>query len=170
MPAAIWRQIRSFAKRCKKSADTATSRTPFIFLTAKRGHADVRTGMSLGADDYLVKPVRATDLVEAIAARRERAQQQSGFNADFSSAAPLEKLGLSAREAEILLRVAQGKTNFETSIILDVAVTTVKKHLDNIFTKLGVESRNAATLKAPGGAEQRDGRLKRIRLFGDNMI
>jgi DNA-binding NarL/FixJ family response regulator len=129
-------------------ADTATSRIPFIFLTAKGEHADVRTGMNLGADDYLVKPVRATDLLEAIAARLERAQQQSGFNADFSSAAPLEKLGLSAREAEILLWVAQGKTNFETSIILDVAVSTVKKHLENIFTKLGVESRNAATLKA----------------------
>lgn len=128
--------------------DAATARTPFIFLTAKGEHADVRAGMNLGADDYLVKPVKAEDLLEAIAARLERAQQQTGFNADFSSSAPLERLGLSGREAEILLWVAQGKTNFETGVILDVTVSTVKKHLENIFAKLGVESRNAATLKA----------------------
>jgi len=128
--------------------DAATARTPFIFLTAKGEHGDIRMGMNLGADDYLIKPVQAEDLLEAIAARLERAQQQAGFNPDFSSAAPLEKLGLSAREAEILLWVAQGKTNFETSIILNITVSTVKKHLENIFAKLGVESRNGATLKA----------------------
>ena len=55
-------------------ADPATARIPFIFLTAKGEHADVRTGMNLGADDYLVKPVRVDDLLEAIAARLERGQ------------------------------------------------------------------------------------------------
>jgi DNA-binding NarL/FixJ family response regulator len=128
--------------------DAATARTPFIFLTAKGENGDVRRGMNLGADDYLVKPVKAEDLLEAIAARLERAAQQGGFSADFSSPAPLEKLGLSAREAETLLWVAQGKTNFETCVILGVTISTVKKHLENIFAKLGVESRNAATLKA----------------------
>lgn len=128
--------------------EPATARTPFIFLTAKGEHADIRIGMNLGADDYLVKPVRAEDLLEAIAARLERAQQQTGFHADFSSATPLENLGLSAREAEILLWVAQGKSNYEVSVILGVTVATVKKHLENIFTKLGVDSRNAATFRA----------------------
>jgi DNA-binding NarL/FixJ family response regulator len=129
-------------------ADAATARIPFIFLTAKGEGADVRAGMNLGADDYLIKPVKAVDLLEAIAARLERAQQQLGFNADFSSAAPLEQLGLSPREAEILLWVAQGKTNFEISVILNITVATVKKHLEKIYPKLGVESRNPATLKA----------------------
>ena len=129
-------------------ADTATARIPFIFLTAKGEGADVRAGMNLGADDYLIKPVRAVDLLDAIAARLERAQQQSGLNADFSSAVPLEQLGLSPREAEILLWVAQGKTNFEISVILNITVATVKKHLEKIYPKLGVESRNPATLKA----------------------
>src|ERR1039457_4934210 len=100
-------------------ADAVTARIPFIFLTAKGERADVRTGMNLGADDYLVKPVRVVDLLEAIAARLERVQQQSGFNADFRSAVPLEKLGLSAREAEILLWVTQGKSNYEAGVILD---------------------------------------------------
>ncbi len=129
-------------------ADSLTAKIPFIFLTAKGEHADVRTGMNLGADDYLVKPVRVDDLLEAIAARLERALQRGGFTANFSRAAPLEKLGISAREAEILLWVAQGKSNFETSIILKISAATVKKHLENIYAKLGVEGRNAASLLA----------------------
>ena len=128
--------------------ETTTARTPFIFLTAKGEYADIRAGMNLGADDYLVKPVRAEDLLEAIAARLERAQQHAGFHADFSSSAPLQSLGLSSREAEILLWVAQGKSNYEVGIILAVTVATVKKHLENIFTKLGVDSRNAASFRA----------------------
>ncbi len=129
-------------------ADATTARIPFVFLTAKGEHADVRTGMNLGADDYLVKPVKVDDLLEAIAARLERAAQQNQFKADFTSATPLEKLGLSAREAEILLWVAQGKSNFETSVILNISAATVKKHLENIYAKLGAEGRNAASLLA----------------------
>jgi len=129
-------------------ADPATARIPFIFLTAKGEHADVRAGMNLGADDYLVKPVRVVDLLEAIAARLERAQQRTEYTTDFKSAIPLERLGLSAREAEILLWVAQGKTNFEAAIILGISAATVKKHLEHIYAKLGVEGRNTASLKA----------------------
>jgi len=129
-------------------AHPPTARIPFIFLTAKGEHADIRTGMNLGADDYLVKPVKVDDLLEAIAARLERAQHRIVFKADFHSADPLEKLGLSAREAEILLWVAQGKSNFETSVILGISAGTVKKHLENIYAKLGVEGRNAASLRA----------------------
>jgi DNA-binding NarL/FixJ family response regulator len=128
--------------------DAATARIPFVFLTAMGESSDVRAGMNLGADDYLIKPVKIDDLLATIEARLERAQQQSGFAANFSSAVPLEKLGLSAREAEILLWVAQGKTNFEAGMILNISAATVKKHLENIYKKLGVEGRNAATLKA----------------------
>lgn len=141
-------QMDGYAVLAALRGDAATKRTPFIFLTAKGEHPDIRAGMNLGADDYLVKPVRATDLLEAIAARLERAQQHAGFHADFSSARPLEEIGLSAREAEILLWVAQGKSNYEVGVILNVTVATVKKHLENIFTKLGVDSRNAATFRA----------------------
>jgi DNA-binding NarL/FixJ family response regulator len=129
-------------------ADAATARIPFIFLTAKGEHADVRAGMNLGADDYLVKPVKVDDLLEAIAARLERIQHKNGFKADFSSATPLEKLGLTAREAEILLWVSQGKSNYETGIILQISGGTVKKHLENIYKKLSVEGRHAAALRA----------------------
>jgi DNA-binding NarL/FixJ family response regulator len=129
-------------------AEAATRQIPFIFLTAKGERQDVREGMNLGADDYLIKPVDVDDLLAAIEARLERSQQQTGFNPDFKSAVPLEKLGLTPREAEILLWVAQGKSNFETGVILAISATTVKKHLVHVFEKLGVESRNAATLQA----------------------
>ena len=129
-------------------ADPATARIPFIFLTAKGEYADIRAGMNLGADDYLVKPVDVDDLLEAIAARLERTRETGGIKADFTSAVPLEKLGITPRETEILLWVTQGKSNYETGIILQISGATVKKHLENIYRKLGVEGRNGAALLA----------------------
>jgi DNA-binding NarL/FixJ family response regulator len=128
--------------------DANISRIPLIFLTARGERADVRAGMNLGADDYLIKPVSVEDLLSAIHSRLERAQQQSSFNANFTSSQPLEKLGISMREAEILLWVAQGKTNNEVGVILSITSATVKKHLEHIYAKLGVEGRNPATLRA----------------------
>lgn len=57
-------------------------------------------------------------------------------------------LGLTDREAEVLAWVAQGKTNREAAVILGTSTRTVQKHLERVFTKLGVESRTAAILKA----------------------
>jgi DNA-binding NarL/FixJ family response regulator len=137
----------------------ATAATPFIFFTAKGEKPDLRAGMNLGADDYLVKPVPRTDLLEAIEARLERQRLQEertrealakvSFQPDFSSFVPLvEKLGLTAREAETLLWVAQGKSNADIAVILGNSEKTVKKILGNIFEKLGLESRTAAALRA----------------------
>lgn len=46
-----------------------TASIPFIFLTAKTEKADIRKGMTLGADDYLTKPFEDTDLLNAVEAR-----------------------------------------------------------------------------------------------------
>jgi diguanylate cyclase len=46
--------------------DAVLATIPFIFLTAKASHSEIRQGMNLGADDYLIKPCRSRDLVEAI--------------------------------------------------------------------------------------------------------
>lgn len=129
---------------------TATASIPFIFLTAKGERADLRSGMNLGADDYLTKPVARADLLHAIAARLQRAEQQAAreFRPDFSSPEPLLKLGLTPRVAEALLWVAQGKTNSDIATILGISESTVKKHLLEVFEKLGVETRSAATLRA----------------------
>jgi DNA-binding CsgD family transcriptional regulator len=60
----------------------------------------------------------------------------------------LSPLGLTARETEVLLWVARGKSNPEIGIILDAAPRTIQKHLEHIFFKLGVESRTAAARRA----------------------
>ena len=136
-----------------------TATTPFIFFTAKGEKPDLRAGMNLGADDYLVKPTPRTDLLEAIEARfdRERLNEERlkqelakvSFRPDFSSAAPLiQRLTLTDREAETLLWVAQGKSNADIAAILGNSEKTVKKTLGHIFEKLGVESRTAAALQA----------------------
>lgn len=130
--------------------DPEMSAVPFIFLTAKGEKADQRCGMNRGADDYLTKPVSKADLLAAIRSRLQRAEQQGRreFKPDFSSFAPLERLGLTPRVAEVLLWVAQGKTNADIATILGISESTVKKHLLEIFAVLGVETRSAATLRA----------------------
>ena len=140
----------------RSAAITAT--IPFVFLTAKADKADLRSGMNLGADDYLTKPVASAELLATITARLARrrsheaeiesARSAGGFNPDFSSPKPLEALGLTPREAEVLLWVSQGKSNGDVALLLGISETTAKKHMNHIFGKLGLESRNAATLTA----------------------
>ena len=131
-------------------AATKLASIPFIFLTARGEKEDLRSGMNLGADDYLTKPVANDDLVKAIEARLSRSARQGSreFKPDFSSTAPLSKFGLTRRAAEVLLWVAQGKTNSDIAIILSITESTVKKHVQEIFDKLGVETRGAATIRA----------------------
>jgi len=75
--------------------------------------------------------------------------------------ASLHKLGLTARECEVLSWVAQGKTNREIGLILDASARTVQKHLEHIFQKVGVETRTAATLRAWQAAD--------VPLLGDGV-
>ena len=49
-----------------------TAAVPFIFLTAGAERSDIRTGMAMGADDYLTKPFTRTELLEAVHARLRR--------------------------------------------------------------------------------------------------
>jgi DNA-binding NarL/FixJ family response regulator len=105
--------------------------------------------MNLGADDYLIKPVNADDLVNAVEARLTRElSRRTSFAPDFRSSVPLELLGLTPREAEVLLWVAQGKSNPEIATILGAAPNTIKVHLARIFEKIGADNRHAAMLVA----------------------
>jgi DNA-binding CsgD family transcriptional regulator len=51
---------------------------------------------------------------------------------------------LTAREVEVLSWIAKGKTNRDIAEILGMSHRTVNKHLEHIYTKLGVETRTAA--------------------------
>ena len=53
-------------------SQTSTATIPFLFLTAKAERSDTRKGMELGADDYLVKPCTAKELMAAIGIRLEK--------------------------------------------------------------------------------------------------
>lgn len=141
--------------------DPAFAATPFLFLTAKGEKSEMRVGMNFGADDYLTKPFVRDDLLAAIEARLSRLEAQGEYLRDtigspagsglpdFSSPAPLQQaLGLTVREAEVLLWVAQGKSNADVATILGCSEKTVKQHLGNIFEKLGVENRTSASLVA----------------------
>jgi DNA-binding NarL/FixJ family response regulator len=132
-------------------ANPSTAGIPFLFLTARSEIAEQRQGMNLGADDYLCKPVDADDLLATINTRLRRRKEntesvlRSAIAApDFSSPEPLQKLGLTPREAEVLLWVAQGKASSDVAIILGMSDKTVKIHLRHIFEKLNVETRTAA--------------------------
>lgn len=61
---------------------TQTADIPFIFLTAKAEHADLRKGMELGADDYLIKPFDGMELLNAvdIRLRKKLAKEQNQQN------------------------------------------------------------------------------------------
>jgi DNA-binding NarL/FixJ family response regulator len=136
-------------------ANARTACIPFLFLTARTDRKDVRTGMDLGADDYLYKPARVDELLGAVNSRLARCQerenafrQNNGSKVDFASAAPLEQLGISPREAEVLLWIAQGKANSDIATILECSEKTVKIHVGHLLEKLGVENRTAAASKA----------------------
>ena len=63
-------------------------------------------------------------------------------------AAPPAASRLTARETEVLLWVARGKTNRDIAEILGMSPRTVNKHLEHVFEKLGVETRTAAAAAA----------------------
>lgn len=63
-------------------------------------------------------------------------------------------LKLTAREAEVLYWVAKGKINRDIGDILGASPATVKKHLERIYAKLGVETRTAAAGMALGRLRQ----------------
>jgi DNA-binding NarL/FixJ family response regulator len=130
-------------------ADALTANVPFIFLTARGEKTDQRSGMNLGADDYLVKPITRNDLVAALDARFARKEQQRvNFDQLFADPTPLLTLGISAREAEVLLWIVQGKGNEDIAGILGLSTQTVKKHVCAILDKLGVDNRSSASIRA----------------------
>jgi len=86
--------------------------------------------------------------IEVVAARR--AYADLGARGDLSRLDPGDVTaqrpgGLSEREAEVLRLVAAGRTNREAAVELTISERTVDRHVSNIFAKLSVSSRAAAT-------------------------
>ena len=83
---------------------------------------------------------------------------------EVSDAAVIEAMmqacRLTMREAEVLYWVAKGKTNRDIGDILGSSPATVKKHLEHIYVKLGVETRTAAASVA----------MSRVRQLGQGRV
>jgi DNA-binding CsgD family transcriptional regulator len=61
-----------------------------------------------------------------------------------------QRFSITAREAEVLLWVSRGKQNRDIAEILGMSPRTVNKHLEQVYTKIGVENRAAAAATALG--------------------
>ncbi len=61
------------------SHNDATQHIPFIFLSAKTEHKEIRKGMDLGADDYLTKPFEESELLSAVESRMAKAALMSNM-------------------------------------------------------------------------------------------
>jgi len=131
---------------------------PFLFLSGKSDEADLRFGKELGVDDYLTKPVDSQDLLAAVLGRLKRFGRLEGQLAKMPvPPAPEQDVqafqarhGLTEREGEVLRLLVRGMTNEEIALDLRIAPTTVKSHVSNILSKLGVGSRAEAVAMAMG--------------------
>ena len=92
----------------------------------------------------------------ALAAQRIRSQRAFRRHRAFAEILPSPSTqNLTAREVEILCWVDSGKRNTEIASILGLSVHTIRKHLENIFAKLGVETRTAAAAAMRNDADKR---------------
>jgi DNA-binding NarL/FixJ family response regulator len=120
-----------------------TGKVPFIFISAKVDRADVRTGMDLGADDYLTKPFSAEELLSAVNARLSRAADQETTvwsDSELTQKAKSDDLNvLTPTEKRIIFQIAQNSTSAEISKRFFISLKTVENHRSNITNKLGLK-------------------------------
>ncbi|MCJ7703336.1 MAG: response regulator transcription factor [Anaerolineales bacterium] len=128
-----------------------------VILTTFNEDDLMRKGLGLGARGYLLKDTDRNTLFNTIraAVRGETLLKPEILNRLLNSTGPQtlaegpgEEIDLTDRELEVLQAVAQGRTSKEIAYKLEVTERTIKAHLSNIYTKLGVESRAAAVSEA----------------------
>ena len=118
-----------------------------LVLTTYDTDRDVLPAVEAGATGYLLKDTLRDELLRAVrAAYRGEAVLSPAVAGRLMGQvrAPAED-ALSGRELEVLRLVAAGKTNREIAATLVVSEHTVARHVQNIFAKLRVSSRTAAT-------------------------
>ena len=117
----------------------ARRKIPIIFISA---HADVPMtvqAMKNGAVEFLTKPFRDQDLLDAVEAAlaRDRAHRQC----DRALRELKERFGtLSAREREVMAQIAAGRANKQIAGNIGIAVSTVKVHRTHLMRKMNARS------------------------------
>jgi len=124
---------------CRALREELGDELPILFVSGNRTESyDRAAGLMIGADDYIVKPFAADELL----ARVRRLVQRS------RPAAARTASRLTPRELEVLELLADGRSPQEISACLFISAKTVSTHIEHIFSKLGVSSRAQAVAVA----------------------
>jgi FixJ family two-component response regulator len=112
---------------------------PVVLMT---GHGDIPMtvrGMKAGAVDFLPKPFRDQDMIDAVTAavNRDRARRT---NADWAIAAANRFSTLSSREREVMMLVTSGKMNKQVAGELGLSEITIKMHRGAVMRKMQARS------------------------------
>jgi len=112
---------------------------PIIFMT---GHGDIPMSvraMKAGAVDFLAKPFRDQDMLDAVTAALERdAQHRTEAATRDDIRAQYETL--TAREREVMGHITAGLMNKQVAALIGLSEITVKIHRGNVMRKMGVRS------------------------------
>jgi two-component system, NarL family, response regulator len=118
-----------------------------IALTTYGGDEDIRRALAAGVQAYLTKDVLHDELLKAIRAVHA-GQTYLPAAVAASLAAQLPRPDLSAREVQVLGLIVRGLANKQIAFTLSIAEHTVKNHVKNILSKLGVQDRTQAATAA----------------------
>jgi NarL family two-component system response regulator LiaR len=126
--------------------------TQVIALTSFKEEILVHSALQAGAIGYLLKDVSADELVQAIraahAGRSTLSPEAAQALVHAASQPPAPGLDLTERECEVLTLMIEGLNNTQIAGRLNVSPSTVKSHVSNILSKLGVASRTEAVTLA----------------------
>jgi two-component system, NarL family, response regulator len=118
-----------------------------IALTTYGGDEDIRRALAAGVHAYLTKDVLHDELLKAIRAVYA-GQTYLPAAVAASLAAQMPRPDLSARELQVLALIVRGQANKQIAFSLSIAEHTVKNHVKNILSKLGVQDRTQAATAA----------------------
>ena len=123
-----------------------------IALTSFKEGNLVKNALEAGAIAYLLKDVSADDLARAIRAahsgRATLSPEAAQAFVETSNLPPVPNLDLTEREREVLALMVEGLNNTQIAGRLTVSPSTIKSHVSNILSKLGVASRTEAVTLA----------------------
>jgi two-component system NarL family response regulator len=119
----------------------------FIVLTTYDGDEDVYRALQAGARAYLLKDLLRRELLDAIRAVHAGRRWMSPSVAT-RLAERLPRSELTAREMDVLKLIVHGQSNKEIAATLAVAEGTIRIHVSNILSKLGVSDRTQAAVAA----------------------
>jgi two-component system, NarL family, response regulator LiaR len=125
--------------------------TEVLALTSVLEDASVVGAVRAGAIGYLLKDTQADALCQAIksaAAGQVQLTPRAAARLMQAVSAPENPVDLTERETEVLRLLARGQSNKQIARSLHISEKTVKTHVSNILSKLGVQSRTQATLYA----------------------